>query len=258
MRTITLTTDFGTRDGYVAAMKGVVLNLNPGVTIVDVTHDVPPQAIQAGGFALMNAAPYFPRGTIHVVVVDPGVGGPRRPIALERDGQIFIGPDNGLLPLAAAQPGGDEAAWHVVHLTERRYWRPTVSQTFHGRDIFAPVAAHLSLGVPVTALGSVIRDYVNASFPLPRADGRALAGEIVHIDHFGNCISNIAGERVPAAASVRLGERVVSGVRRTYADGAPGEVMALVGSTGYLEIAVREGDAARTLNAQVGDAVYVE
>lgn len=258
VRTITLTTDFGTADAPVAAMKGVIASLNPNVSIVDVSHQIPPQDVRAGAFVLRSAAPYFPRGTVHVAVVDPGVGSDRRPIALECNGHFFVGPDNGLLPLAASRDGQAPEGFHIVHLTESHYWRSVVSRTFHGRDIFAPVAAHLTLGVPLSALGSVVHDCVSLAMPALQETDGALSGEIIYVDRFGNCITNIPAGRLPReGARVRAGAHPVIPLRATYGDVARGEALALVNSVDLLEIAVREGNAAERLGLRVGDAVHV-
>jgi len=282
---ITLITDFGTADGYVGAMKGVILSLAPHVQIVDITHEISPQAIRQAAWALATAAPYFPPGTVHVVVVDPGVGGDRRPLAMERDGQFFVGPDNGVFtPFLPAST--------CVALTEPAYHHHPVSTTFHGRDIFAPVAAHIALGVPLSEFGPPVADPVH--LPPPRLEVQAddqVLGEVVHIDRFGNGITSIGplqwqgpllvlggegavglplrregamGTSVPSLTfhpqriTVEVRGRRLAGVRRTYGEGEPGEVLALVGSSGYLEIAVREGSAARDLALRPGDPVVLK
>jgi S-adenosylmethionine hydrolase len=290
MSIITLTTDFGTDDHYVAAMKGIILNINPRATIVDITHAIPPQDVRAGAFALAGAAPYFPSGTVHVAVVDPGVGGERRPIALrslagfgQRD-HFFVGPDNGVLTLAAgpASIGGSLAQRIVrqqraeqpesgnvisaVHLTNRKFWRPDVSHTFHGRDIFAPVAAHLSKaglrGNPLAELGEPLAGPpVQLHLPPVVERDNTLIGTIIHIDRFGNCISNILEWRVAdrrADARIEFKGKRIGGIRRTYAEAERGELLALIGSSGYLEIAMRDDSAAARAGAVVGDKINIE
>jgi hypothetical protein len=306
MSIITLTTDFGSDDHYVAAMKGVILSINPNATIVDITHTIPPQDIRAGAWALLNAAPYFPVGTVHVCVVDPGVGSERRPIALELDcfvgnhgyrllvspigaqiftpspssakaTQFFVGPDNGVLcvgntgttessrrlPLNTvntpdANPLTPSRQQGAVHLTNSKYWRHAVSRTFHGRDIFAPVAAHLSLGVPLRELGEPLRDITVLTWHTAQDKGDLLVGEIVHIDRFGNCITNIYEWRVAdGRPRVEIGDTVIEGICKTYAEAEHGALLALVGSSGYLELAVRDGNAAERLGVKVGDEVRV-
>jgi S-adenosylmethionine hydrolase len=255
-RIITLTTDFGLTDGFVGTMKGVILGINPDVTIVDITHDIAPQNVEQGAFLFANAARYFPADAIHVVVVDPGVGSARRTIAAQEGETIFVAPDNGVLS-SVLRPSSS-----VVHLNNPAYWLPRVSNTFHGRDIFAPVAAHLSLGVPLEALGARIDDWVQllggeAAF---RA-GDEIAGRIVHIDRFGNIITNIGEELLAGMHRARLvvfiGGRAVRGVRQSYSDVAPGELVALISSSWRLEVALREGSAAQVLGARVGDVVSV-
>jgi len=257
MRLITLTTDFGLEDAYVGVMKGVILGINPAATIVDLCHAISPQDVRAAAFLLHTAWPYFPPGTIHVVVVDPGVGSQRRAIAVDVGAATFVAPDNGVLSyvLAAAAAKNPPA----VHLTNQRYWLARVSATFHGRDIFAPVAAHLSLGVPLADLGEPLSLGELVTFPLPRPErqGDTWVGHVVHVDHFGNLVTDLEAEAIGDAQAVVIevgGQRMV-GLRRTYAEGRPGEPMALIGSSGRLEIAVPGGQAARWLKVQIGDQV---
>lgn len=265
---ITLTTDFGLADPYVAAMKGVILSLNPPATIVDVSHAVRPQRVEQGAFLLETACPYFPPGAIHLAVVDPGVGTPRRAIALQTPGAAFVGPDNGVL--SAALPDdvrgrAGEAGARVrlpedvrgMALTEPRYHRQPVSDTFHGRDIFAAAAAHLSLGVTLSELGEAIEE----AFALPpfrarrQADG-SLAGRVIHVDIFGNLITDVRGEDLASRRlTVTIGGRRIAGVQRTYAGGQG--LAAIVGSTGFLEIALPGGSAAAELGADVGEPVAI-
>ncbi len=258
-RIITLTTDFGLGDGFVGTMKGVILRLNPTATIVDITHDIAPQNIEQGAFLFAASVKYFPENTIHVVVVDPGVGGARRPIAIQVGETIFVAPDNGVLSLAIRN---SQLAVRAVHLTKPEYWLPRISHTFHGRDIFSPVAAHLSLGVPIEALGDPIDDWARLA-PAPptrRADG-AIIGRAVHIDRFGNIVTNIAEEMLPAAdrarITVKIAGRTVHGVKQAYSDGATEQVIALISSSWSLEIAKREGNAAQELGVRIGDEVIV-
>lgn len=271
-RLITLTTDFGTRDGFVGVMKGVILGINPNVTLVDITHDIEPQNIVQGAFVLANAVPYFPPDTIHLVVVDPGVGSTRRALAAQVGETFFVAPDNGVLsfvlrPFDFAQGKPSSSAVrpssiHVVHLTNTAYFLSRVSTTFHGRDIFAPVAGHLSRGVPLDALGARIEDW--GQLPLERAtrhDDRII-GRVVYIDRFGNAITNIGEEMLEglerAPLVVRIGAHTLRGIRTTYADVSPGEPLALVSSSWHVEIAVRQGNAAQALGIRVGDVVSIE
>ncbi len=255
MSLITLTTDFGLYDPYVAVMKGVILGIAPAVTIVDITHGVPPHQIREGAYALRMAAPFFPEGTIHVVVVDPGVGGGRRPIAVKTRDAYFVAPDNGVLGYVLEECGD----FLAVHLDAPQFWQPSVSRTFHGRDIFAPVAAHLAMGVPFESLGTPISDLVMLRWPRPkrRPDG-CIKGEVVHVDRFGNLVSNIPGEEMQGGEYVvTVDGATLSEVHATYAEVYPGALLALVGSRGYLEIAVREGNAAELLGVGSGEEVLL-
>ncbi len=250
---ITLLTDFGARDAYVAAMKGVILGLNPRVVLVDVTHEVPAQDIPAGAFILAQAAPYFPPGTIHLAVVDPGVGTGRRGLAAYARGQYWVGPDNGIWQWAWA--GSPDLT--VVSLTAATYFRPQIAATFHGRDIFAAVAAHLSLGVDLTSFGPPITDPIPLPFPPPAWGPEVMQGQIIYVDHFGNLVSNVAAAELRSwlqnrGLLVRIGPRTISGLSSTYEDAAPGEFLALIGSHGYLEIACNQDHAARRLGLEVG------
>lgn len=259
---ITLTTDFGWRDGYVGTMKGVILSLNPSAIIVDITHDVEPQNIEEGGFLFAASASYFPSNTIHVVVVDPGVGSERRAIAIQVGQSFFVAPDNGVLTqaIAALRSGTEDAQVQAVHLNRPEYWLPRVSATFHGRDLFAPVAAHLSLGVPLQALGEPISDWIQlarATAAFRTRDG--IVGHVIHIDGAGNIVTDI-GEKLlvgtnRARVTVRIAGRTIRGIKTTFADVGPGEMLAFIGSSGTLEIAVREGNAAERLGIRTGAQV---
>lgn len=255
---ITLLTDFGVKDSYVAAMKGVILGINPEAVLVDLTHEIPPQDLAAGSFVLAAAAPYFPPGTIHLAVVDPGVGSARRGLAAKARGQFFVGPDNGLLQIMFR----DAPDLLVVSLENPVYFLPQVSATFHGRDIFAPVAAHLSRGLPLADLGPPVADPASQSWPAPIFMPQAARGKIVYVDRFGNLVSNMRGVELRnwlagRECRLRVGTCLVRGLSRTYADAAPGEVLALEGSHGYLEIAVNRASAAAHLDLGVGAAITV-
>jgi len=255
---VTLTTDFGLRDAYVAEMKGVMLGLaraaGQSLQLVDVTHEVERHDITEGALALEAAAPFFPRGTVHLAVVDPGVGTARRGVALATDGHLFVGPDNGLFtPFLTA--GG----WRAFEIAEADYRLPMVSRTFHGRDLFAPAAAHLALGLDPARLGPAIGDPVQLAWPQVRAVAGAVAGAVVHTDRFGNLITSIHArsvEPLDASVVIRVGGREVP-LAGTYADLPEGRPGALVGSGGRLEIAVREGSAATLLRALRGTPVVV-
>ena len=255
---ITLTTDFGIADGYVAAMKGVILAINSEAEIVDITHAVEPQNIRQGGLLLASAAPYFPRGTVHVVVVDPGVGSERRALAISAGGSLFVAPDNGVLTRAVE----GNSSVRAVNLDRSEYWRASVANTFHGRDVFAPVGAHLSLGVPLEAVGSPVEDWIRlrAKFLEKDADGSLLA-EISHIDRFGNVVIELGGQELaslsPDRVKVEIAGKKLQGIKRTYTDVGVGELLLLVNSSGLLEVAERQGSAARTLRVKVGEQVHV-
>ena len=258
---ITLLTDFGSRDSYVGVLKGVIAGICPEAAVVDLTHSVPPQDIRAGAFQLLVACPYFPAGSVHLAVVDPGVGTDRRLIAVEAGGHSFVGPDNGLLRWIVERLAGD--SWRAVELTEPRYWlapASEVSQTFHGRDIMAPVAAHLAAGVALDRLGSPVSTLAGTPLPLPTRKGDRLRGEILHVDHFGNAITNVRQEHVLApggALRVDVGSHSLCGPVESYAGAGVGEALVIWGSAGFLEVAVREGSAAAVLGISAGDAVLV-
>jgi len=242
---ITLTTDFGECDPYGAMMKGVILSINPDATIIDISHQIPARAIKEGGMIIKEAYTYFPSGTVHVGVVDPGVGGTRRPIAVLVDNYFFVGPDNGLFStIIETQHHTD-----VIHLKEKRYWMHSVSPTFHGRDIFAPVAAHLSLGVNPFRMGNKIDNPTPLAYPLPHENNTDLVGEIIRVDHFGNLITNITREHLSPFLSskdliVTVGRLTLKKICTTYNDVSEGQPLALIGSSNALEIAINMGKAA--------------
>ncbi len=256
MSIISLTTDFGVTDWFVGTMKAAILNVQPRAAVVDVTHDVSPGDLRAGAFALAAACRYFPRKTVHVAVVDPGVGSQRTAIAVETADYFFVGPDNGVLSLALKR----ETIKEIRALDEQKYFLSTVSQTFHGRDIFAPVAAHLSKGVPLKKLGSILGAHETLPWPEPKATQTGLRGEVVYIDRFGNVITNLAQD---AIARFKTPPRIiVNGKRlcvlgRYYAAVPPGKPIAVIGSSGFLEIAVNNGSAADEYDLSIGDAIAV-
>jgi S-adenosylmethionine hydrolase len=238
---ITLLTDFGTADYFVGAVKGAILSVNPNVAIVDITHEIPAQDIETGAFMLLATYKTFPRRTIHVAVVDPGVGSSRRPIIVAANEQFFVGPDNGLFSYIYDR----EPAHKTFHVTAEKYFRPDPSSTFHGRDIFAPAAGALSAGVPPEQFGPEINDEVRLpSLETPR--------RIIHIDRFGNCVTNIRRE---VFEGLIINGRTISTLRNFYGEAAPGEVFAIWGSAGFLEISVNGGSAARILGAKRGDPI---
>jgi len=242
---VTLLTDFGLKDPYVAMMKGVILSIHPGARIVDVTHHIPPGDIRHAAHTVKETYPYFPEGTVHVAVVDPGVGTERRAIGLCARSHFFVGPDNGIFwPIIETIPDAT-----IVHLSKPCYFLPEVSRTFHGRDIFAPVAAHLSRGADLLDMGPVIHDPIPLMLPIPRQEGEFLHGEIVRVDRFGNLITNIRCEDVGAFArnhrvAISIGDLRMEGIRQTYGQAPRGEPLALFDSSGHLEIAVNSGRAA--------------
>ncbi len=253
---VTLTTDFGLQDAYVGAMKGVILGIAPGTGLVDLCHQIPPQDVAAGAFVLYSAYRAFPAGTVHVAVVDPEVGSDRRGILVETPSYRFVGPDNGLFsPIYAA-----EQVERIVEIRNRDLALPEVSATFHGRDIFAPAAAHLCRGVPVDAFGPPISDPVRLDFWTAAVKDGEATGHIVHIDRFGNGITNLSRSQIEAAAEgrplrVEAAERVFDRVSRTYADAPEGEALVLYGSQDTLEISVNGGSAEEALGVRRGDGV---
>lgn len=254
-RLITLLSDFGLNDIYVAVMKGVIAAINPALRVIDLTHQVPPQNILAGQFNLLNAYPYFPAGTVHVAVVDPGVGGARRSIAVELADGFLVGPDNGIFTGWLDQPG-----LQAVELTNRDFWRvPQPSQTFHGRDIFAATAAHLAGGLPLGELGEPINPVELVRLPLATctATETGYLGSVQYIDRFGNVITNIPGELLQSQSwSALVGKRRIPGCQN-YSEQAAGEALALVGSHGWVELAVNGGDAQFQLRLTWNDPVQV-
>jgi hypothetical protein len=250
---ITLTTDFGARDPYVAAMKGVILSICPEARIEDLSHDIAPQGIMEGALFLAAAAPYWPLGTCHVAVVDPGVGTERRPVAVAAGGQVFVCPDNGLLTLfLRAYPV--QAAREIANPA---FLRPKISPTFHGRDIFAPAAAHLAMGMPFDAIGPAVDDLQSLTIPEPTVDAGLVHGLIVHVDRFGNAITNIPRAMLEPGALYRLHAAAlsISEISHTYASVRPGDSVALFGSSGHVEIAVRNGSAQKDFHLKAGDPV---
>ena len=254
---ITLTTDFGYADPFVGIMKGVISGINPAATIVDLSHGIAPQDIMAAALILRHSSQYFPRGTIHVAVVDPGVGSARRPLLLEFDGNYFIGPDNGVLSLVTE--GG--RATRIVYLSNRRYQLEPTSPTFHGRDIFAPAAAYLSRGIAPEAFGETIEDFVELTWPAVLKTETSIRGEIVYIDRFGNLFTNIRsadlGELPANQLRVMIHDSSIPGLSTNYAAVEQGTYVAIINSWGLLEIAVYKGNAQQCSGAIIGDKVQV-
>lgn len=260
-RIITLTTDFGTSDAYVGTMKGVIFGINPSVRVVDITHAVPPQDIHEAAFTIHAAYRYFPKGTIHTVVVDPGVGSDRQAIVCEIDGVFFVCPDNGVLAyLLQDIANGPELQMNAVAIRNPTYHLPEVSNTFHGRDIFAPVAAHLSRGVPLADIGPPVENLVQLPIPMPEISGNTIIGQIVKIDRFGNAITNISESMVAGEVSgyeINVRGTRLTRLNRSYAESAVGEPLAIIGSFGLLEIAINGGNAESCLGLERRDAVVI-
>ena len=249
---LTLTSDFGLSDHYVAAMKSVILSICPQARMVDISHGISPFEIAEGAYLIAQAYPSFPRKTVHVVVVDPGVGTSRRPILLEAAGQYFVGPDNGVLSMVYSREKSK-----VRLISNDRYFRMPVSRTFHGRDIFSPVAAHLAAGVPPSRMGKLIQDYLRPSFEKPQRTGkRTWTGRILKIDRFGNIITNFDAIEFPDLDrknfSLAIGPRQVGVMAHNYAECGPGELFLIAGSSGYLEVSASQGSAAKIIGCETG------
>jgi len=254
---ITLTTDYGTNDHLVGTLKGVILKINPDVNIVDITHNVTPFDLLDGALAIGSSYSYFPPRTIHVVVIDPGVGTDRRPLLVTAETQYFVAPDNGVLSLVYER----EESILVRHANVEHYYLQPLSKTFHGRDIFAPVAAWLSKGSQAAAMGDEITDYKKFAMPRPKTSDGVMKGVVLRVDSFGNLVTNFRPEHLPAAAletgavQLQVGAQSVTRLVNTFAQGNPGEAFAYIGSNGFVEIGVNKGSAAKTLNAGRGVAV---
>ena len=260
-RIVTFTTDFGLQDAFVGVMHGVVLNIEPQTRIVDVCHAVASYDVLDGAWTIANAYRFFPPRTAHVIVVDPGVGSQRRPILAETESYVFVAPDNGVLSMIEAR----EPKFTVRHITSERYFLTPVSQTFHGRDVFAPVAGWLSKGIEPAEFGPEITDYVRLPLPkVERIGNNSLRGLVLKVDKFGNLITNIGEQQAPElfaptlpAVSMLIAGETISRMCKSYAEGADGEYFAIIGSSGYLEIAARQASAAQKLSANVGSPVGI-
>lgn len=256
-RIITLTTDFGLQDHYVSVMKAVMLDIVPDVRFIDVSHEIAPQDVMAGAWVVRNAAPHFPANTVHLVVVDPGVGTERTPVALQINEQFFVGPDNGIFSLI-----GEEFGYNAVKLENQKYWRNVHSNTFHGRDIFAPVAAHLANGVPLDELGPPLEKLVTYRWAIPISDKDGIQGWIVHIDRFGNLISNIPSSLIEetigdSRVKVYVGNTILDEIVLTFGAVPDGEPAAYIGSSDKLEIAINKGNAQQMLSVEKGAQVSI-
>jgi S-adenosyl-L-methionine hydrolase (adenosine-forming) len=257
---ITLTTDFGTNDHFVGAMKGVILEIVPEAAIVDISHAVQAYDVLDGALTISQAYSYFPTGTVHVVVVDPGVGTKRRPIIASSDAYHFVAPDNGVLSMVYAR----EEHMHVRHVTSDHYFRQPVSQTFHGRDVFSPVAAYLAKQVDSHKFGDEVQDFVKFAAPKPKAAGEnRMRAVVLKVDRFGNLITNITPDDVPALFSgkskfkITVGSKEITTIHSAYAEGEPGEVFGILGSMGYLEIVANRAAASQLTGASKGSEVMV-
>ena len=257
---VTLTTDFGTNDHFVGAVKGVILDIVPEAAIVDISHAVQAFDVLDGALTISQTYSYFPTGTVHMIVVDPGVGTARRPIIASSDGYHFVAPDNGVLSMIYAK----EERIHVRHVTAEHYFHQPVSNTFHGRDIFAPVAAYLAKMVDSHKFGDEIEDYVRFAAPKPKPAGEnRIRAVVLKVDRFGNLISNVTPDDVPAlfagkaAFKIVVGNREITELRGNYAEGAPGEVFGILGSMGYLEIVANRAAAAQITGAGKGSEVSI-
>lgn len=258
---ITLLSDFGLKDPYVAEMKAVILNICQNARIIDISHMIEEFNVGMGAFVLASAAPHFPQGTIHVAVVDPGVGTERRALLVQTNRAFYIGPDNGVLMLAAKK----NQIRHVFTLVNPEFMLPRISATFHGRDVFAPAAAYLASGANPEEFGPKIRDYVVPSFARPDARAKNLVGEVLHFDNFGNVITNVSVNDLKKAR-IKVGERLAirhknnsfhADVVTAYGEAEQGSLLALIGSHGFLEIAVNQGNACRKLRMKTGDALII-
>jgi S-adenosylmethionine hydrolase len=251
---VTLLTDFGLRDHFVAAMKGVLLSVNPDLKLVDISHLVPPHDVFAGAFTLGQACFRFPVGSIHLAVVDPGVGTERKALAVSAGGHSFVAPDNGLLTYVLES----QEEWAAYEISAEHYYCKPVSSTFHGRDIFAPIAAWISRGIPLHQLGPEVQNPVRLQIPvLKKVQDALIQASIISVDHFGNLITNLKPEDLPRSFKILAGQEEITAMYRTYGDGNSGEVFVVPGSTGYLEIVVKDGSAASLLNLKGGAPVGV-
>jgi S-adenosylmethionine hydrolase len=259
MPIITITTDFGCKDGFVGTMRGVIWNICPEVQIADITNDVPPQDVMTGAIALWHAAPFFPADTVHLAVVDPGVGTERRPMAAKIGGYFFVGPDNGLftpLMLDCERLGGEML---FIHLDQPEYWLENVSHSFHGRDIFAPAAAYLAAGIPLMNLGTPFTDPVRLSMPNAERTSTGWTAHIIVIDIFGNITTDLPASALDGRRDVciKVKGQQINGLIQSYGHRKPGEFVALVDSEGFVEVAVVNGNAAKTLDVKLGDVVEI-
>jgi hypothetical protein len=270
MSVITLLTDFGTKDYFVGAMKGALLSVNPKANVIDITHEIPPQDIRSAAFTLANYYKNFPRGTIHVCVVDPGVGSARRAILGETADYFFIAPDNGLLSFVFDElergentpplsPELSPRGFRVFELANEKYFAAAVSRTFHGRDVFAPVAGHLSGGTEPEKFGVEIEDFIRFETPRPRnLSAGETAAEIIHVDYFGNLVTNLKAEDLPAKFFLEVNETRIEKHQKFYAEAEKGEIFSILGSAGFLEIVAFQDSAERLLKAGAHQKILLQ
>jgi S-adenosyl-L-methionine hydrolase (adenosine-forming) len=259
---ITLITDFGTKAGYVGAFKGVILKINPEVSIVDITHEVNPFDVWEGAWVLNSCYEFFPLGTIFLIIVDPGVGGPRKPLLIKSENCYFVGPDNGVFSFIYEKESA-RGGLEIVHITDERYFIGKPSSTFHGRDIFAPVAAYVSLGVKIDEFGKRASECFKFKIPSPQISKNEIIGEVLYIDGFGNLITNIDQNLVDKiermnSLEIIFKRKKIEKISKSYFEGRKREILALVGSTGFLEISANQGNAQRILRAKKGDKVIID
>jgi len=248
---VTFTTDFGTTDWFAGTLEGVIATISPGTRVIPITHEIPPQDVRAGAFALAAAYRYFPLGTIHVAIVDPGVGSTRKAIAVQTRRFVFIGPDNGVLSWALRT----EEVQEIREITNRRFFLSEVSRTFHGRDVFAPVAAHLLRGIQFREVGPEHENILKLRWPEPIPGQGMISGEIIYIDRYGNCVTNIPSGSLPSKVrAIQVGSRSVP-IKNSYAAAESGAALCVPGSHGYLELAVNGGSAERRFRLKVGSSV---
>ncbi|MBN1264710.1 MAG: SAM-dependent chlorinase/fluorinase [Anaerolineales bacterium] len=259
MPVISISSDFGLQDGNTGVMKGVIYGICPDAKIVDMTHLIGPQDVRQIAYVLARQVFYFPENSVHIVVVDPGVGTARRPIAVRAGTQLFVGPDNGFLTLIYERAEKEGWPLQIVHTNRKEYWLPQVSDIFHGRDIFSPVGAYLAAGVSLGDMGEVVTDPVRLDLPRPQRDGASVRGEIVRVDHFGNMISNIPMEMLSDidCARVDLKGKKLDRIWRTFGEQPVGTLMALPCSTGYLMVSVNQGSASLEITGERGDTIVV-
>ncbi len=257
---VTLTTDFGSKDSFAGSMKGAILKVNQQAQIIDISHEIGPQDLWEAAFTLKTAYHYFPKGTVHLAVVDPGVGSGRRPILVATESYFFVGPDNGIFSLVFQEA----ERLTVYHITASHYYLTDHGPTFHGRDIFAPVAAWLSKGIPSENFGQAIQDYVKLNVPVSKKSPDGIDGHVIHIDRFGNAITNITYEDIktfvpentdPGTMSVAIVGKEIRGLKKFYAEAAPGEPGAIINSSGYLEIFLFKQNVRTALSLKRGEAV---